>query len=241
MSCKHPPEVVSSLLDGRLSPKEAETASAHLEACSECNSEYRSARNLRHALRSLDESPMPITLVTKLRVLASHERQRRLRHLNLAAAMRHHLDRLQLVFDNMMKPMALPFAGGLVSALLLFGTIVPSLAFSYKYPFDVPIMLYTDPDGKVVDWMQDDKHYYDNSLDVPRLEPVNSVVSGDSTAVEVTIDPEGRISDYAVVRGELTKAAESLILFSRFTPATLFGQPTWGKKLVVYRRPPARS
>jgi hypothetical protein len=32
-----------------------------------------------------------------------------------------------------------------------------------------------------------------------------------------------------VVRGELTRDMESIILFSYFTPATTFGQPTWGK------------
>jgi hypothetical protein len=53
----------------------------------------------------------------------------------------------------------------------------------------------------------------------------------------VTIDERGRVQGYAVTRGHMTPEIENnLIVFSRFAPATAFGQPTWGRVLVSFRR-----
>ena len=60
---------------------------------------------------------MPDALAERLRVLASHERERLLLRVNLAVRLRNWKERVQLSFDNMMRPLALPFAGGLLSAL----------------------------------------------------------------------------------------------------------------------------
>ena len=51
------------------------------------------------------------------------------------------------------------------------------------------------------------------------------------------IDERGHVQDYYLSGGELTDEMNSLIMFSRFTPATIDGQPTWGLKQVVF--PPA--
>jgi hypothetical protein len=43
------------------------------------------------------------------------------------------------------------------------------------------------------------------------------------------------VQDYFLSGGELTDEMKSLILLSRFTPATIDGQPTWGLKQVVFQ------
>jgi hypothetical protein len=209
-------EMVSSLLDRRVTAEEEESVLAHLESCRQCGAEFESMRELRGALRQLDTPELPARLAEDLRLLAWNERLRRLSRASFSARAQRWAARMQLVFDNLMRPMALPIAGGVLSALVMFAILVPSLAFPHNFRNDVPLwMLYTDP----------------------ALQEMNPVDAGNETVVEVTIDERGRVQGYVVTQGQMTPEIENnLILFSRFSPATIFGQPTWGKVLVSFRR-----
>ncbi len=206
-------EMVSSLLDRRVTAKEEESVLAHLESCRQCGADFESMQELRGALRQLDRPELPARLREHLRMLALDERLRRLSHVGLSARAHRWAERMQLVFENLMRPMALPFAGGVLSALVMFAMLVPSLAFPHNYRNDVPL------------W---------RILTNPALEE-SPVSGGDEIVVELTIDERGRVTDYTISRGKPTaEQLNDLILFSRFAPATVFGQPTWGK--VVFRR-----
>jgi hypothetical protein len=176
----------------------------------------------------LNDPAMPDGLAERLRVLASHERERLLLRVNLAARLRNWRERLQLSFDNMMRPLALPFAGGLLSALstlVIFAFVMQTTAFPSNVRSDVrPSMIATDPDGEVVDWVGR----------APQLLPVTEDVSSDATVALLLIDPQGRVADYMVAHGEATREMKNFFLFSRFTPATSFCQPAWGYKLVLF-------
>lgn len=209
-------EMVSSLLDRRVTVREEESVLAHLESCRHCATEFESMRELRGALRQLDKPAIPASLLEGLRTLAMHERLRRLSRVSLSARAHRWAGRVELMFENLMRPMALPFAGGVLSALVMFAVLVPSLAFPHNFRNDVPLWsIYTDP----------------------ALQEMNPVDAGDETVVEVTIDERGRVQGYVVTRGQMTPEIENnLVLFSKFAPATVFGQPTWGKVLVSFRR-----
>jgi hypothetical protein len=237
MSCESIEEGISSLLDGRLTGAEEKCLLAHVESCRDCGTQLKALTALRTNLRSLPEPPMPARLAIQLRVLASHERERQLARASFTARVEYWAGRAKLQFDNLMRPMALPVAGGLLSALLLFGVLVPNLSFAYKVGGEPPLSISSDPDGQVVD--PDGithKHLYEWIGDLPRLEPVNADTSGDETVVELTIDDRGHIADYAVRQGELTPAITNIIMFSQFTPAMFFYQPAWGKLLVTVPR-----
>ena len=209
-------EMVSLLLDRRVSAGEQESVLAHLESCRRCGAEFESMRELRGALRQLDNPEMPARLIEELRMLALNQRLQRLSRVSFSARAQRWVTRVQLLFDNLMRPLALPFAGGVLSALVMFAMLVPSLAFPHNFRNDVPLWtLYTNP----------------------ALEEMNPVDAGDETVVEVTIDERGRVQAYVVTQGQMTPEIENnLVLFSRFAPATIFGQPTWGKVLVSFRR-----
>jgi hypothetical protein len=236
MSCEKSLELVSSLLDGRLTAGEREKAMAHTRSCGDCGSRLRTYESLRQDVRSAGQVEVPDWLVAKLHMMASAQLVRRLNPERPARAVGHWLNRLSLAFDNLARPMALPLAGGLLSALLLFGAVLQQ-AFPAHFRNDVQTMLSTDPDGQVVDWTLDNKHYFEAGQDAPSLQPINAVITGDSTVVELTIDPSGHVADYTIVRGELPREAINLFVWSRFTPATIFGYPTWGKTLVIFHRP----
>jgi hypothetical protein len=154
---------------------------------------------------------MPATLKTRLRVMASHEFERRKRTLNLGAWVQHWIGRVRLSVDNMARPIALPATGGLLAAILLLGTWVPTMATKVGSD-DVPLpsWVYTGPTPL-------------------RYSPVGV----GEVEVEVTIDEQGRVADFMVTHGEMTPELKSLILLDRFRPAERWGQPAMGK--LVYR------
>jgi hypothetical protein len=62
----HPGEALSDLLDGRLSPDEAERIRAHLLVCPECAHELAAVRDARAALRSLPAVELPPQFLERL-------------------------------------------------------------------------------------------------------------------------------------------------------------------------------
>jgi hypothetical protein len=180
---------------------------------------------LRSALRGLPEACPPAHLSTALRVMASKEHQRALarqRHFDSTA------DSLRLWFENLMRPLALPFAGGLVSALLLFGMLLPTFTLHRGTGTDIPVALFTDPSIKA-------------EIAFPA---VDNGIGIDSIIVKVLVDSQGRMVDYSLPKGyglenhpEIRRALENkLLLFTQFTPATMFGQPTSGVVYVSFQR-----
>ena len=237
MSCENVQEWISSRVDKVPGGEEEKLVSAHLESCRTCSAHLKAMEALRANLRSLPQPPVPELLAIQLRVLASRERVRQLARSSFSARVRYWADRAQFAFDNLMRPVALPVAGGLLFALLLFGMLVPRLSFVYNVGGDTPLSIASDPDGKVVDLDGiRAQHLYDSFRDLPRLEPVSADTSGDETVVELTIDNRGLVADYSVRQGELTPDISNIIMFSKFTPAMFFYQPAWGKLLVTVRR-----
>jgi hypothetical protein len=231
MRCDDVKRRFPAFLDGRLDDDARKSLTAHLELCPRCAEQLESADPVRTALRGLRSGAVPPQLATRLRVLASHERERRVAMATLPSRLRYSLRRVELLFDNLMRPMALPFAGGLLSAMLLFGAMVPTLNFQHNFVTDMPNSFFTLPDGKVVNW----------GRYMPRLEPLSARRTGDETALLLTIDEKGRVLNYSMEHGAMTKDIQEFILFSQFTPATLFGQPTQGKVQVFFPAAPAHT
>jgi hypothetical protein len=230
MSCENVQERISLLLDCNLPAAEREYVLAHLDACGKCGERFESMQSMRASLRDMAQPRVPAALVTQLRVLASHERARRIGRKNLSARVAHWVSATRLAFDNMMRPFAVPVTGGLMSSLVMFSLLVPSLSFPHNHSYEPPLAVaetdvqWGDPDGKIVG----------ATADHARLLPGSAVIYGNEVSLTLLIDERGRVQDYYLSGGELTEEMTSLILLSQFTPATVNGQPTWGLKQVVF-------
>lgn len=218
MSCQSVKQVFSDYLDRRLPEPDRAWVTAHLSACRDCAREFAQLCEVRGALRRLQPASPPVWLATQLQVLASRERIRQQYHSTWISLFGEWVGRLRLVVDNLMRPLAIPFAGGLASALVLFSMLVPPLQFFPGPLNETPTGLYTEPSVAVA----------------------SPFGVSDEVVVELTINEEGRIVDYAVrdrqMNRELISQIGNMILFTTFTPATSFGQPTPGKLLVSFRR-----
>jgi anti-sigma factor RsiW len=237
MSCDNAQELISLLLDGRLPAAERENMLTHADICRDCGSTLASLQGQRALLRKMAETPIPEVLAARLSVLASHERERQLARVNIRERLRRLSAKIDLVFENLMRPVALPVTGGLLSTLLLFALMMPSLSFSHQtggYDFS------TAPQGSLVanPW---DQGADDDARDFPRIFASPDQAKSDYVnIVNLTIDESGRVVDWSIVRGQVTDEMKDIILFSHFVPATTFGVRTSGTIQVRQSLPPCK-
>lgn len=163
-------------------------------------------------LRGLPARVPPPGLTTSLRVIASKERQRRLNRLSLGTFIRSWRERFSVLAGGMVRSLALPFAGGVGSAVVLFSMcVVPTYPLRTTSSFDIPTTLTTQAAVKMI---------------------APFATGEDDVVVDVTVDDQGRMIDYQIVGGSnvlgdagLRRNLENTLLFMQFTPATTFGQP----------------
>lgn len=213
---------VSGYLDQELPERERLAVEQHLSGCSECASYYLDIRKLRASMRALPARKPPENLRVSLLVLASRERARRKSRETVHAVWQTWKDHASLWISNLMRPLALPAAGGLCSAVLLFGLLVPMIAPRVNSAIaDVPTGLYRGAS----------------------LKSIPFGISSDEIVLELTVDGEGRMVDYSVYAGhnwlsdpETRRSIEHSLLFTRFDPATKFGRATYAKVRISFHR-----
>ena len=217
-SCESARDAVGSL---RRSDALPSAVAGHLRRCSECAAWAAESARIQHLLRSV-RPQSPSDLKVRLQVAASRDAARR-RAVLEHGYFRYWLNRARDSFDAVMRPLAIPTAGGFVSALLLFGMLAPGLAVRgvSSYSHDVPTALYTE-------------------VSVEGFYPLG-IDDGHDVYVEVTVDEQGRVVAYDTPHAHLSKSPElrrnleNRLLFTQFKPATVLGQPTQAKIRLGYR------
>ena len=218
MECANLNSVISVLLDGETHSERYRLAE-HARRCGVCGPALNNQRRIRQALLRTPKKQPSEHLAASLRVIASRERQRAAARLDFATRVAKWKEDARLSIKNMMQPFALPVAGGLTSALLLFALLLPDFSVMRPIIDDVPTKIFTEASVKEMPFYV-----------------VTEVV------VDLQVDEQGRMVDYSIVRGGsllrdegLRRRFESALLFTQFTPATTFGQPTAGKIRVSFR------
>jgi hypothetical protein len=175
---------------------------------------------LDRALRGLPCPLAPAGMTTSLRVLASRERERAVHNITWKASLNHFLqnlmDRTRLAVENVMRPLALPVAGGIFSAVTLFSVwVVPAYPAFAHTGYDVPTQLSTEARVKGF-----------SSIGTP----------GQDILMDIALDQSGSVVDYKVLSegyqpdADSRRKLEHLLVFqTTFVPATSFGRPTAGK------------
>jgi hypothetical protein len=219
MSCQTVRKSLSAYLDQQLAEERQGEVAQHLAACRGCRMQVDELAHMRDLLRALPEVRVPETLTTNLQIIGSRELARRLARADWRAIARLWIEDTKLSIDNMMRPFALPIAGGLASALMLFTMLMPSLNFRHDFSDDIPLTFHTE--ARMVE-----------------MAPFG--FSDDEVIVEVALDADGGITGYSVPKGtlsrEMTARLGNTILFASFAPATMFGQPMPSKLRVIFRR-----
>jgi hypothetical protein len=226
ISCHAVSRLAPLFCEELLSEGERRGMEEHLSQCAKCVREVREFRNLKKSLRSLPVRRPPAALRTQLRVVASREISQRHTNISWMSMWNTWQASFRLRSQILMRPLAIPTAGGFLSALILFaclplGMLSPVLADARMSMIDVPTQLYTE-------------------ASVKSTSPVS--FGDDDVVVELTIDDQGRILDYKIAdcphilkTPGLRRTIEHNLLFTQFTPATTFGQPMSGKIRISFR------
>jgi hypothetical protein len=182
---------------------------------------------MKLTLQSLPRLSPPPELKAQLQVMASRHAERRRRFASLRSFWSYLSGETGLLFNNLARPYALPCVGGLLSAVFLFGLVGPTFAVNRNIREDVPTAISTPAS------LQFSMALYLSGDDL----------DFDEIAVDVTTDEEGRVTGFTIPAGQhwakdrsLVKSLESTLLYTKFTPATFFGQPAMGRTRITIRR-----
>jgi len=193
--------------------------SFHLDACRDCQIHGAEVRSLRSGLKHLPRVHVPPILNTRLQILASRERARLWARRDFDAFVRELASVARLFFDNLLKPFAVPAAGGILASFLCFGVIVSTLHVVPDWENDIPLGLFSEI---MID------------------EPSPFSCNGRDVMVQLTVDSGGQVTDYALPQDRNPLPDElleigNLVRFTSFTPAKRFGQPISSKRLFLIR------
>src|SRR5689334_21829030 len=114
---------VSAYLDNAVPAEHSREMRQHMSECQVCAREVDRYRRVREALGSLPKRVPPPELTMRLRVAASRALAE---SAGGATPWGRWCNRCQLWLKNLMRPLALPLAGGLCSAVFLFSALVPT-------------------------------------------------------------------------------------------------------------------
>jgi len=208
----------SAYLDGAVSGAVMQSLAQHLETCPACTADFAQWRAMQQALSTLGPAKAPADLALRLRIALSQQASR--------LSWR---DKLELAWDNTIAPLALQASAGLASAVLLLGTVLLLLGMAsapeQAAASDAPTGAATAPRFLYASAGSDMQH-------------IAASTDGNPIVVEALVNTSGEVYDYRIVSGAVTDAVraqlENKLLFSKFEPATLLGEPTRGRVLLSF-------
>jgi putative zinc finger protein len=179
MTCSNVKRRSTDFVDGRLRRREHSKFEAHLRECDECALDVDQIRSMRLSLARLQSPPAPVSLRTKLLILASKERQILME--TDGSRWRRFWNYWKLRLNELTRPITIPATGGLLSSVLLFSALALTISTTTRQVgYEVPVM-YAD--------------HMDANLVPVELKLKSSVV------LTLSLDGRGRITDYAVRDG----------------------------------------
>lgn len=210
-------------LDGRLTGREMQRITRHLESCAHCTREFDAERSMLSALATLGpvsgSASEPEDLVLRIRVAISQVQAERKRS---------RLDEWKLTWQNVIGPFVLQLSAGVASAVLLLGTVAV-LVGMFAHPEhasaqDEPLGMATAPRLR---------YHSDAAPDADHIGTTSGPV-----VVEAYVNGAGQVYDYRIVTGptdpETRAEVVNLLLFSVFEPARYFGQPVRGLAVLSF-------
>lgn len=220
----------SAYLDGAVSGHEMQEIARHLEGstdsitgarvppCETCAREFAAWRSSQDALALLRPAKPPADLGLKLRVAVSRESARRNSRF---------IDRLQVRWENAVRPMLLQVSAGVAATTVLVGTIMVLLGA--VAPANSPVLADDEPLSAITP-----PHYLYSTV-----APAAIMCNHNSPIiVEAAVDNSGRVYDYSIVSGPedefVRTQVASQLLEEVFQPASVFGLPVRGRAVVTF-------
>ncbi len=216
MSCRFASSLIAAYVEGQLDPARRWVVRRHLLACTACYEDYERSEAVGDLVERVGPRVVPSDL--HVQIMSAVSRQ----------SVRYQWLRWKYDLRNLMRPIAVPAAGGLLSAVVLFGILMSGLAASGPgLNSDIPITYFATT------WVTD-----------PSLRSPPPFGIDKNVVVEAFVDGRGAVYDFRVVRLPTTHPADHtklksdlahVLLTATIDPATIWGQPVRGKMLISFQ------
>jgi hypothetical protein len=222
MNCRQSERQLPGYLDGGITPRQHAMVREHLASCDYCQTQLEHYRRLSVCLANVHAAIPPADLALRIRIRASQ-------HLTPAARLKKVWSTASLTFENILKPIAVPATGGILTALLVFVLVAHNILVG------VPVGIVTD-DLPL------------NLVQPARLESLapfplpgssgNSESTGSAPLLlEATLNAQGQVVSYRILAGPNDQAVQrqidQIMMFSHFRPETSFGRPQAGGRVLL--------
>lgn len=215
MTCGQVRSMLSAYLDGAVTGKQMYSLDQHLRSCAGCKAEYNSLRRAQALLSAVGKAKAPEDLSLKLRLAISHE----------AARVRQPWwGSFGLRMQNVLRAFMVPATAGIFATIVIFGLLMGFISPVQANTNDVPLLISTDPELQ------------QNAFDLTLSE-----AGPDSLVIEAYIDADGRVENYRILSDQdkskqLPYEVKSMLIYSRFRPATWMGSPRPGTAVLSFSR-----
>lgn len=223
MNCREAQSRLAGYLDGAMRTGEHAAVRRHVESCADCRSELERFRHLMICLSRVNPIEPPPDLATRIRVQAAHaEPKQPLANLVWA--------RMQMIFEDIFKPLAVPATGGILTALAVFVLLVQNILVGVPLtgvvPNDLPLNL-----------VQPARLESLAPFPVPNLPAAAGDPNSTGLLLEATLNSQGEVVSYKILSGPNDAAVQhqldEVLLFSRFRPLVSFGLPMNGGRVLL--------
>ncbi len=219
MHCGWASKRISRYVEFDLGPVEEALLRLHLSRCEECIEQYERLETVRGLLAAADPPKPPsrleVRILSALSVEALRKEQPTIRW-----------QRLRVRLGNLLRPVAVPALGGVLLALVL----VPALLSSFWMEptayadDDIPLRFLATP-----------------LVSAPAMALPSPYSVGRDFTVVAYIDLRGGVYDFRIVSDEpLDRRTHArlanTLLTSKFQPASRFGQPALGQRVILYQQ-----
>ncbi len=218
MICHWTQNRIPKYLEGGLSRPETLLLRTHLAECPQCLAAYERLEPIGSMVRSVAVPPPPLHLGVQIRSAVSIELARR-------ADPNRRWTLLGMRIGDLMRPLAVPAIGGVLSALLLVTALLSGLWMTPSvYADDIPV-----------------KFLSNAFLSEPVMKMRSPYPVDRDFTVLAYINAQGEVYDFEVAEAELLDARSrgqigNALLMSQFQPAMNFGQPMPGRVVILFQR-----
>lgn len=221
MTCREVGRHLAGYFDGAMSAQRHALVHAHLTDCSSCRADLQAYSRLARVLADAAPVAPPADLATRIRINASRAQAQ--------PASSRFWGRIAVFFDNILRPLAVPATGGLLTAAFAFAFLVQSLI--------VGIPMGNIPNDLPTDLVQPARLESLAPFPVPGIVASSNASGAGVLTVEATLNADGQVAGYTILAGPtdatIRHAIDQILIFSRFQPELMFGRPTSGGRVVL--------
>jgi hypothetical protein len=222
MNCSEARRSLPGYWDDAIGTSDRMNLRTHLISCAECRQDLEQYRVLSTQLARIERVSPPANLALRIRVRASQNQ-------SVWTALRGVWSRALLISQNMLKPLAVPATGGVLTAVGVFVLVVQSMLVG------MPIGGVAANDSPL-DLVQPAQLESLAPFPLPGIDADGRNNSG-ALLLEATLNAQGEVVFYKILSGPndaaVKRQIDQVLLFSKFRPQFGFGRPMGGGRVLL--------